>query len=89
VERVTHISRQPVTHQWTDLLRYPTLVEKAFSFTRELSFFFLSFLQRVRNVRNAERSNSYKDSVCPSVRLSRSGTVARRMKIRCAVFSIW
>ena len=39
------------------------------------------FLQRGRLACNAERCNTYSNSVCPSVRLSHAGTLSRRMNI--------
>ena len=40
-----------------------------------------AFLQRVRTACNAERCNSYGNSVLPSVRLSHAGIVPEPMKI--------
>jgi len=40
-----------------------------------------SFLQRGRIACNAERCNTYSNSVCLSVRLSHAGTLSRRMNI--------
>jgi len=52
-------------------------------------FYLVPFLQRVRTALNAERRNSQRDSVSPSVCPSRSGIVSRLMKIRSCGFSIW
>jgi len=39
------------------------------------------FLQRGGIACNAERCNTYSNSVCPSVRLSHAGTLSRRMNV--------
>jgi len=39
------------------------------------------FLQRGRIACNAERCNTYSNSVCPSVCLTHAGTLSRRMNV--------
>ena len=51
------------------------------NFGRSLYECHAHFLQRGRIACNAERCNTYSNSVCPSVRLSHAGTLSRRMNI--------
>jgi len=67
-------------------LKYSSVTNMLFelglpSFDTLLHNYKVSFLQRSRIAGNAERCNSYGNSVRPSVRLSHAGIVPRRMKI--------